>query len=89
MDKLYLHYPSTMAQDERDKMQDELNAMVQATHNAACEMCAVVAASWADHYPLDVFPEGTGTVDSISASAMRHAAKQIAAAIRARGEGNK
>jgi hypothetical protein len=48
------------------------------------EACAMVAESWADHYPVDVFPEDGTSIDCISAGAMRHAAQQIAAAIRAR-----
>lgn len=50
------------------------------------EACAVVAESWADYYPDDIFTEEGASVDAISARAMRHASKEIAKAIRGRGE---
>ena len=90
MEKLYLHFSQTMTQAERDKMETEINAMLSAAYQVGQanerEACAVVAESWADHYPTDVFPEESTSVDAISARAMRHAAQKIAAAIRARGD---
>ena len=55
---------------------------------AAFEESAVVADEWALHYPTCIFPEYGTSVDCMSAAAMRHASEQIAARIRARGEGD-
>ena len=46
------------------------------------EECAKVAEAWAAHYPPDVFPEDSETIDGRSARAMRHAAAMIAKQIR-------
>jgi hypothetical protein len=53
--------------------------------DAVIEACAVAAESWVEHYPTDVFPVAGRSIGAVSARARRHAARQIAAAIRARG----
>lgn len=56
------------------------------TAEAENEACAREAEAFGRHYPTSVFPEDGTSTDCISASIYRHAAEQIAAAIRARNQ---
>ena len=71
---------------ERPELWD---ALCEEIGNNVREGCAVIAQEWAKHYPISVFPEDGTSIDCQSASAMRHASKVIAAAIRERGEENR